>query len=84
MTIGTGIINIKFWRSFLERGEKHHGRVCESVSCSILSQRTVACQAPLSIELSRQEYWSGSPVSSPGDRPYPGMELVSSALQGEV
>ena len=30
---------------------------------------TVARQAPLSMELSRQEYWSGLPVPSPGDLP---------------
>ena len=30
---------------------------------------TVACQAPLSMEFSRQEYWSGSPFPSPGDLP---------------
>ena len=28
---------------------------------------TVACQAPLSVEFSRQEYWSGLPCSPPGD-----------------
>ena len=26
-------------------------------------------QAPLSVEFSRKEYWSGLPFSSPGDRP---------------
>ena len=30
---------------------------------------TVACQAPLSVEFSRQEYWSGLPFPSPGDLP---------------
>ena len=30
---------------------------------------TVACQAPLSIEFSKQEYWSGLPCPSPGDLP---------------
>ena len=29
---------------------------------------TVAHQAPLSIEFSRQEYWSGLPLLSPGDQ----------------
>ena len=29
--------------------------------------RTVACQAPLSMEFSTQEYWSGLPFSSPGE-----------------
>ena len=30
---------------------------------------TVAFQAPLSVEFSRQEYWSGLPFPSPGDIP---------------
>ena len=33
---------------------------------------TVACQAPPSMEFSRQEYWSGLPFPSPGDLPDPG------------
>ena len=36
---------------------------------------TGACQAPLSMELSRQEHWSGFPCSSPGDLPSPRTEL---------
>jgi len=32
----------------------------------------VACQAPLSMGFSRQEYWSGLPFPSPGDLPDPG------------
>ena len=35
---------------------------------------TVACQPPLSIGLSRQEYWSGLPFPSPGALPNPGIE----------
>ena len=35
---------------------------------------TVACQAPLSMGFSRQEYWSGLPSPSPGDLPYPGID----------
>ena len=38
---------------------------------------TVACQAPLPLEFSRQEYWSGLPCPTPGDLPDPGMEPVS-------
>ena len=41
---------------------------------------TVAVQAPPSMELSRQEYWSGLPFSPPGDLPDPGMELASLSL----
>ena len=46
---------------------------------------TVAHQAPLSMGSSRQEYWSGFPCPSPGDRPHPGaepMSLASPALAG--
>ena len=42
---------------------------------------TVARQAPLSMEFSRQEYWSGLPFPSPKDLPNPGIEPRSSALQ---
>ena len=37
----------------------------------------VACRAPLSIEFSRQEYWSGLSCLPPGDLPDPGIELLS-------
>ena len=42
--------------------------------------RTVACQAPLSMRFSRQEYWSGLPYSSSRDLPNPGIESVSLAF----
>ena len=52
-------------------------------SCPTLATpRTVACQAPLSVEFSRQEYWSGLPVPSVGDLSDPGMESTSPALAG--
>ena len=38
---------------------------------------TVACQAPLSMEYSRQENWNGLPFPSPGDLPNPRIESVS-------
>ena len=38
---------------------------------------TLACQAPLSMGFSRQEYWSGLPFPSPGDLVGPGIEPVS-------
>ena len=44
---------------------------------------TVAHQAPLSVEFSRQEYWIGLPFLPPGDLPDPGIEPVSLALAGE-
>jgi len=42
---------------------------------------TVAHQVPLSIEFSRQEYWSGSPFPSPGELADPGIEPGSPALK---
>ena len=47
---------------------------------------TVACQVPLFIGFSRQEYWSGLPCAPPGDLPNPGIKPaspVSPALQVE-
>ena len=35
---------------------------------------TVVCQAPLFVELSRQEYWNGLLFPSPGDLPDPGIK----------
>ena len=45
---------------------------------------TVAYQAPLSMEFSRQEYWSGLPFPSPGDLSDPGIEPKSPALQADT
>ena len=45
---------------------------------------TVACQAPLSMEFSRQGYWSGLPFPSPGDLPDPGIEPGSPSLQADA
>ena len=40
-------------------------------------------EIPLSIELSRQEYWSGLPFPSPGDLPDPGIKPRSPTLQAD-
>ena len=40
----------------------------------------VACQAPLSMGFSRQEYWSELPFPSPGDLPDPGIKPGSPAF----
>ena len=44
---------------------------------------TVACQAPLSMEFSRQKYWTGLPFPSPGDLPDPGIEPRSPVLRAD-
>ena len=49
-----------------------------SVSCSVVSSSLwpcgLACQAPLSMGFSKQEYWSGLPFLSPENLPNPGIE----------
>ena len=65
------------------------GHVGQTTSRLVMSDSetpwTVAHQAPLSMGLSRQEYWSGLPCPPPGDLPDPGIEpasLMSPALGG--
>ena len=61
----------------------------ESVRRSVVSDSsrlfttpwTVAHQAPLAMEFSRQDYWSELPFPSPGDFSDAGIELRSPALQ---
>ena len=43
---------------------------------------TMAQQAPLSMEFSRQEYWSGLPFPTPVDLPDPGIKAAFPALAG--
>ena len=45
---------------------------------------TTARQAALSMEFSRQEYWSGLSFPSPGDLPNPGIKSGSRALVGRL
>jgi len=66
-----------------------HYAACVLSHCSRLwlfaTLWTLAHKAPLSMEFSRQEYWSGVPYPPPGDLPDPGVEpvtLASPALAG--
>ena len=54
-------------------------KVKELLSCVqfFATPWTTACQGPLSMEFSRQEYWSGLLFPSPGDLPNPEIEPVS-------
>ena len=53
-------------------------------SClTLVTPWTVACQDPLSMGFSRQEYWSGFPLPSPGNLPEPKIEPRSPALQAD-
>ena len=52
------------------------------MSDSFVIPWTVAHQAPLSMRLPRQDYWSGLPFPSPGHLPDPGIKPMSPALAG--
>ena len=56
---------------------------CQVRSNSLATPWTVAHQSPLSMEFSRQEYWSGLPFLSPGDLPDPGIKSASPAWQAD-
>ena len=69
--------------------EEESYKVSPHLSCSVVSDSatpwTVAFQAPLSMEFSRQEYWSGLLFPPPADLPNPGIKpasLTSPALAG--
>ena len=61
-----------------------HSSMCVLSCCGrvqlFASLWTVACQVPLSMGFSRQEYWSGLPCPSPGDL-HPGIKPMPPALQ---
>ena len=57
------------------------------LSCSVVSDSLEphgACQAPLSMRFSRQDYWSGVPCPPPGDLPDLWVKPMSPALAGEL
>ena len=56
---------------------------CFSSAWLFATPWTIACQAPLSMGFSSQEYWSGLPCPPPGDLPDPGIKPVSPALQAD-
>ena len=59
-------------------------KVKATQSCELLvTPETVACQASLSTEFSRQEYWSKLPFPSPGDLPDPGIKPRSLIMQAD-
>ena len=51
--------------------------------CLFVTPWTVAHQATLSMEFSRQEYWSGLPCPPPGDLQEPGIEPRSPTLKAD-
>jgi len=56
--------------AFVTRNNKDSAKPCPPVA----TLWTIACQPPLSLVFSKQEYWSGLPFLSPGDLPDSGIE----------
>ena len=81
-------MKVRIWQGVGRGGEGGEDEM-ESESGSVVSLSnsatpwTVSCQAPLSTEFSRPEYWSGLPFPSPGDLLSPGIEHRSPALQAD-
>ena len=72
----------KFKSTRMGRGNPKYNVIlcmCSVMSNSLGSSWTIAHQAPLSMGLFRQEYWSGLQFSSPGDLPNPGIQPMSPA-----
>ena len=61
----------------------HCGGLVAKSCMSLTAPWTVACQAPLSMGFSKQEYWSGLPFPSPGDLPDLGIKPRSLTLQAD-
>ena len=55
----------------------HSGGLVAKLCPTLATPWTVACQAPLHMGFSRQEYWSGFPFPPPGDIPDPGIKPPS-------
>ena len=68
---------------FTKNKLEHIGGIVTKSCPTLVSPWTVAHQGPLSMGFSRKEYWSGLPFPSPGDRPDPGIEPRSLALQAD-
>ena len=74
---------LKIWSLTRYEGKKVKVKSLSRVRLFV-TPRTVAYQAPLSMEFSRQEYCNGLPFPSPGDLPSPGIKPGSPALQAEA
>ena len=69
----------------VEEPNGHTARVRSGAqsSLTLCAPRTVACQAPVSVRICRQQYWRGLPLPIPGELPDPGSKLASPALAGK-
>ena len=77
----TDEVRVRRWNLFVLVGG---GGLVTKLCPTLVTPWTVACQTPLSVEFSRQEYWSGLPFPSPEDLPRPGIDPRSPALQADA
>ena len=78
-TLKEKIISVQFSHSVMSESLRPHELQHSRPPCP--SPTPKVHQALLSMEFSKQEYWSGLPFSSPGDLPDPGIEPGSPSLQ---
>ena len=73
--VSGGLLLEKLTHSLQIEASKHRpvGKLCPTLA----TPWPIACQAPLFMGFSRQEYWSGLSFPSPGDLPHPGIEHTS-------
>ena len=82
------VLILRSWHAFSPlRNETMPCKAGRSVTCSVVSNSfrsrgLLVCQAPLSVEFSRQEYWGGLPSPSPEDLPDPGIKSMLPVLAG--
>ena len=78
-SINLQLLLTHYWRLYLWKKVKSLSRVQ-----LFATLWTVAYQAAPSMGFSKQEYWSGLPLPSPGDLPDPGIEPRSPTLEADV
>ena len=72
-----------FLTCFPGRNQGLDGGLVTKLCLTLATPWTVACQGPLSMGFSRQEYWSGMSFPSPQDLSHPEVRPWSPALQGD-
>ena len=75
--LGVLLLNFKYQNSISPRRQNAESAQLFSCVHFFATPWTVACQASLSMEFSRQEYWSRLPFLTSEDLPNPGIEPMS-------
>ena len=77
-------VDRRVWWATVHGAISESENVSHSVMFNSLWPHRLALQAPLSMEFSRQECWSGLSFPPPGDVPGPGIEPRSPTLQARL